>query len=134
VEFAWSWRGVGVDFPWNFRCKSASERQEDRVPSETLILFLPFRLDTLNEQLWWDNAVVPVQLTGAGLSMSYILVQLAEAYGKVGQEEEGFSLLTEALVRVEKTGERWDEAELYRLKGELVFHQASQKSKRKNQK
>ena len=52
----------------------------------------------------------------------------------MGQEEEGFSLLTEALARVEKTEERWDEAKLYRLKGELVLHQASQKSKRKNQK
>jgi hypothetical protein len=31
------------------------------VQSETLILFPPFRLDVLNEQLWRDNALVPVR-------------------------------------------------------------------------
>jgi predicted ATPase len=44
-----------------------------------------------------------VQSTGAELSISYILAQLAEAYGKIGQEEEGLPLLAEALARVEKT-------------------------------
>jgi predicted ATPase len=88
-----------------------------------------------------------VQSTGAELSISYILAQLAEAYGKVGQEAEGLPLLAEALARVEKTGERWYEAELYRLKGELILQEsktnpgrvsgkpkASQKSKGKSQK
>ena len=46
---------------------------------------------------------------------------LAEAYGKVGQTEEGLSLLAEALALVDKTGERYPEAELYRLKGELTL-------------
>jgi len=31
------------------------------VPSETPILFPPFRLDVLNEQLWRDNELVPVR-------------------------------------------------------------------------
>jgi predicted ATPase len=46
---------------------------------------------------------------------------LAEAYGKVGQVEEGLTVLAEALAQVEKTGERVYEAELYRLKGELTL-------------
>ena len=46
---------------------------------------------------------------------------LAEAYGKVGQTEEGLSLMAEALALVDKTGERYPEAELYRLKGELTL-------------
>jgi predicted ATPase len=62
-----------------------------------------------------------VQSTGAELSLSYILAQLAEAYGKIGQEEKGLPLLAEALARAEKTGERWYEAELHRLKGELTL-------------
>jgi tetratricopeptide (TPR) repeat protein len=48
---------------------------------------------------------------------------LAEAYGKVGQVEEGLTVLAEALAFVDKTGERVSEAELYRLKGELTLQQ-----------
>ena len=36
---------------------------------------------------------------------------------KVGLIEEGLTALAEALAVVDKTGERWYEAELYRLKG-----------------
>jgi tetratricopeptide (TPR) repeat protein len=55
------------------------------------------------------------------------LALLAEAYGKVGQVEEGLTVLAKALARVEKTGERVYEAELDRLKGELLLVQESQK-------
>ncbi len=44
--------------------------------------------------------------------------------GKVGQAEEGLRVLTEALDLVDKTSERWWEAELYRLKGELLLQQS----------
>ncbi len=53
----------------------------------------------------------------------YYLAGLTEAYGKVGQAEEGLSALTEALALVEQTGERMYEAELYRLRGELTLQQ-----------
>jgi len=56
---------------------------------------------------------------GAELVQTYCLALLAEAYGRTGQAEEGLSVLAEALARVDKTGERLYEAELYRLKGEL---------------
>ena len=49
------------------------------------------------------------------------LALLAEAYGKAGQVEEGLTALAEALAVVDKTGERYYEAELYRLKGELTL-------------
>jgi predicted ATPase len=42
-------------------------------------------------------------------------------YGKEGQAEEGLRVLAEALALVEKTGERFWEAELCRLKGELLL-------------
>ena len=48
--------------------------------------------------------------------------------------EEGLTALAEALAVVDKTGERFYEAELYRLKGELTLQQENQKSKGKNQK
>nr|NIO71038.1 tetratricopeptide repeat protein [Anaerolineae bacterium] len=50
----------------------------------------------------------------------------AEAYGKAGQAEEGLSVLAEALALVEKTGERYYEAELRRLKGELLLMQGDE--------
>jgi len=56
---------------------------------------------------------------GAELGRPHHLASLAESYGKVGQAEEGLSVLTEALAAVDKTGERFYEAELHRLKGEL---------------
>ena len=45
---------------------------------------------------------------------------LAEAYGHVGQTAEGLNVLAEALAFAHTTGERCWEAELYRLKGEVV--------------
>lgn len=51
----------------------------------------------------------------------HFLALLAEVYGKVGQTEEGLTALAEALTLVEKTGERFYEAELHRLKGELTL-------------
>ena len=75
-----------------------------------------------------------IQLTGAELSLSYILAHIAEAYGKVGQAEEGLSLLTEALARLEQTSERWWEAELWRLKGELLLQKWKVEKKVKDKK
>jgi len=50
---------------------------------------------------------------------------LAEAYGKAGQRDEGLTALTEALAIVEKNGECYYEAELYRLKGALLLDQTA---------
>jgi predicted ATPase len=76
------------------------------------------------------------QAVGAGMSRSYYLALLAEAYGKAGKIEEGLIAVAEALAVIDKTGERFYEAELYRLKGELLLAQEikRQKAKGKNQK
>ena len=63
--------------------------------------------------------------TGAEEHRPFFLALLAEAHGRAGQVEEGLSVLTEALAAVDKTGERVYEAELYRLKGELLQKQAT---------
>jgi predicted ATPase len=46
---------------------------------------------------------------------------LGEGYGVLGQAAEGLRLLAEALATVNQHGERFYEAELYRLKGELLL-------------
>jgi class 3 adenylate cyclase/predicted ATPase len=61
---------------------------------------------------------------GQGLGLSARLAQLAEAYGDSGQAEEGLRLLAEALAHVGHTGDRHWEAEVHRLKGELLLRQA----------
>jgi predicted ATPase len=58
---------------------------------------------------------------GIESTRSYNLALLAEACGKAEQVEEGLSTLAEALAAVDKNGERFYEAELYRLKGQLTL-------------
>jgi DNA-binding winged helix-turn-helix (wHTH) protein/predicted ATPase len=59
--------------------------------------------------------------SGGEQMQTYSLARLAEAYGQGGQVEEGLAALTEALDFVDRTEERFYEAELYRLKGELML-------------
>jgi len=65
------------------------------------------------------------QATGAETARPYYLALLAEAHEIIGQPEAGLTVLTEALALVGKTGERWCESELYRLKGALLLQQSS---------
>ncbi|MCW5969409.1 MAG: protein kinase [Blastocatellales bacterium] len=56
----------------------------------------------------------------ADLGRSRYLALLGEACGVTGQLAEGLSLLDEALAFAEQSGERFFEAEIYRLRGELL--------------
>jgi DNA-binding SARP family transcriptional activator/predicted ATPase len=62
-----------------------------------------------------------VQAAGAEVAQTYQLTLLVEAYQSVGQPEAGLRVLTEAMAQVEKTEERFWEAEIYRLRGELLL-------------
>jgi predicted ATPase/class 3 adenylate cyclase len=59
--------------------------------------------------------------TGAELFSPYFLALLADAYGRADQAAIGLSVLADALDRVERTGAHWIEAELHRLRGELLL-------------
>ena len=65
--------------------------------------------------------------TGAKFCRPFWLAMLAEAYGQVGRADEGLRALDEALAHVDKTGERFWEAELHRLQGELLLIQGTEK-------
>jgi predicted ATPase/DNA-binding SARP family transcriptional activator len=54
-------------------------------------------------------------------TIPFYLGLLAQQYGKLGRVERGLTLISEALAAVERTGERWYEAELYRCKGTLLL-------------
>jgi predicted ATPase len=72
---------------------------------------LPLLLDGLKE----------FRGTGAELRVPYYLSMLGEAYAQAGRFEEALAALTEALAVVDKNDDRFYEAELHRLKGELLL-------------
>ena len=57
---------------------------------------------------------------GSEFLRPYFLTLLAEAYRKMGKAEKGLLVVEEALARVQRSHGRQHEAELYRLKGELI--------------
>jgi class 3 adenylate cyclase/predicted ATPase len=59
--------------------------------------------------------------TGAEIKVPYYLGLLAEAHRRANRSAEAISLLNEALELVERTDERWYEAELYRLMAEALI-------------
>ena len=63
------------------------------------------------------------QSVGVRLDLSGKLGSLAEAQAKAGRPGEGLTTLAEALALVEQTDERHWEAELYRLRAELLLMQ-----------
>jgi predicted ATPase len=69
------------------------------------------------------------QATGTLLTRPHALALLAEAYGRSGQAADGLRALEEALAAVQTSGERWWEAELYRLTGEFLLLQDSTRAK-----
>ncbi len=59
--------------------------------------------------------------TGAEIKVPYYLGLLAEAHRRANRTADAISLLKEALELVERTDERWYEAELYRLSAEALI-------------
>ena len=66
--------------------------------------------------------------TNAGFQRPYFLALLAGVYKASGQPQNGLTLVAEAIALAEKTEERYFEAELYQLKGQLLLAQSPQNS------
>jgi class 3 adenylate cyclase/predicted ATPase len=70
------------------------------------------------------QGLAAIQAPGAGVICgTNFLALLAEAYGLMGQVEEGCAVLTEAMDLMDKTQERYYEAEIHRLTGTLLLQQ-----------
>jgi predicted ATPase len=78
-----------------------------------------------------QQSSVARQQIGSAVRGPYNMADLARAYGAVGQVETGLELVQKALATTEATDERWWEAELYRLKGELSLQSKVQGPKSK---
>lgn len=66
-----------------------------------------------------------MQSNGTQMFRPYYLCLLAQGYGKAGQFREGLAVLAEALAPGKEIEEHFCEAELYRLKGELLLSEGA---------
>lgn len=68
-----------------------------------------------------EKGLESYRATGAELALPYYLSMLADACTQMGRFAEAWAALNEATTLVETNDERFQEAELYRLKGELLL-------------
>lgn len=68
-----------------------------------------------------QNGLAAYEATGAKLWRPHFLGMLAAALTKTGQVETGLMIVDEALAAAQAVGERYGEAELFRIKGELLI-------------
>lgn len=64
--------------------------------------------------------------TGSHLGDPYFLGTKAAAHGSLGDPEKGLQLTSEAMTIAQQNGERMWDAELYRIKGELLLQQTTE--------
>jgi DNA-binding winged helix-turn-helix (wHTH) protein/predicted ATPase len=71
------------------------------------------------------EGIAAQQATGTEVVLPHFLALLGEALDKTGQVEEGLCVVERALAVVHRNGECYYQAELYRLKGELLLRQSA---------
>jgi predicted ATPase len=67
------------------------------------------------------GGLAALQATGAALRQPYYRALLADACGQTGHAATGLAMLADALTEAHTHGECWHEAELYRLRGEVLL-------------
>ncbi len=70
-----------------------------------------------------QEGLAAVRATGAEVVRPYYLCLLAEAYMETGRLDDGLNALTEALAAADEHENRHYEAEIHRLRGELLLKQ-----------
>ena len=70
------------------------------------------------------SAMAAIRAIGTVAELPWYLTLLAGAHGIVGQTAEGLDAIAEALALVASTNERFYEAEIYRVKGELLLKES----------
>ena len=66
------------------------------------------------------NTLPAWQGSGAETTSSYFLSGLAEGYRAAGQDGQALEVVAQGLEHAQRLGEHWYDAELYRLRGELL--------------
>jgi predicted ATPase len=68
-----------------------------------------------------DSALVEHRKTGANFQSSFNLSCLADAYARAGNYERAIDFADQAIQEIERTGERWWDAEAQRIKGKMLL-------------
>jgi predicted ATPase len=68
-----------------------------------------------------NSGIAAYRSTGATLSMSFYLSYLGIAYAELGQFDEAWRCIDEAMSTIETTKESWFEAEVHRIAGEIAL-------------
>ncbi len=74
------------------------------------------------------SSITVFKASSASLRLPYYLSLLAQVYEKAGRIEEGLVALDEALFEARTHNERWWDAELHRLRGELLLMSGAEPS------
>jgi DNA-binding winged helix-turn-helix (wHTH) protein/predicted ATPase len=82
----------------------------------------------------WERGIAQMrqgesELAIEGRQQTYYATLVAQAYLKGGQPEEAYSVLTKVLEGVRDTGVRYYDAELHRIKGELLLRRSASSQK-----
>jgi predicted ATPase len=72
------------------------------------------------------DSIAAFTASGARLRLPYYLSLLARVCGKAGRGEEGLTVLDEALAAAHARNERWWDAELHRLRAEMLLTHGAQ--------
>jgi predicted ATPase len=80
--------------------------------------------EAANEQI--GQGITALHATGAKLMRPHFLALMAEGFKKTEQVKEGLRVLDEALEVAHRTGEGCYQAELFRLKGEMLLMQSTE--------
>jgi predicted ATPase len=67
------------------------------------------------------RGIVAFRHAGSVISTPFALTRLAEAYAKLGRPTDGLRSIDEAVQIIQTTSERRDEAEVYRVRGDLLM-------------
>ena len=111
------------------RAEAAMTLATDQAFLQQLAQATPLRGWALAASGHGEEGITQIRLavyraTRAPRDRPYHLALLAEASAQVGQTTQGLEALAEALATLAKSGVRWWEAELYRLRGELLLQHA----------
>jgi predicted ATPase len=67
------------------------------------------------------SGLAAFESTGATLLVPYLSVHVARAYAETGHFDDAWRYIDEAITAVETTKERWCEAEIHRIAGEIAL-------------
>ncbi|MBV8358588.1 MAG: AAA family ATPase, partial [Deltaproteobacteria bacterium] len=68
-----------------------------------------------------EEGIAGIRGSGGSPFTQYAIALLAHVYARTGQTKQGLRMLNDALMHIEQTGEKFEQAELLRLKGEVLL-------------